>query len=69
MQIGKTFGATRLSPFVARAERFAADASGVTTIQCGLIIAIVGSAILVLTPGVQSGFDKIGEFLFDAFSI
>ena len=37
------------SPFVARAERFAADASGVTAIEHGLIIAIVGSAILVLT--------------------
>ena len=69
MQIGRRFGATRLSPFVARAERVAADASGVTAIERGLLIAIVGSAILVLTSGVQSGFDKIGELPFDAFSI
>ena len=63
------FGATRLSPFVARAARFAADISGFTAIEYGRIIAIVGSAILVLTSGVQSGFDRIGEILADAFSI
>lgn len=63
------FGATRPSPFVARAARFAADTSGDTATEYGLIIAIVGSANLVLTSGAQSGFDRIGELLFDVFSI
>ena len=58
----------RFVPVVARLKRFAADSSGVSAIEYGLIIAIIGSAILALSSGVQSGFDNVGKILAGAFS-
>jgi len=53
---------------VTRLKRFTGNCSGVTAVEYGLIIAIIGSAILALTSGVQSGFDNIGAILAGAFS-
>lgn len=60
--------AARLAPVVTRLKRFTGNCSGVTAVEYGLIIAIIGSAILALTSGVQSGFDNIGAILAGAFS-
>ncbi|ODR99332.1 hypothetical protein AUC68_04980 [Methyloceanibacter methanicus] len=58
----------RLVPVLTRLKRFTADNSGVSAIEYGLIIAIIGSAILALSSGIQSGFDNVGKILAGAFS-
>ncbi|GFO82193.1 Flp family type IVb pilin [Methyloceanibacter sp.] len=50
-------------------RRFASDASGVTSVEYGLIVAIIGGAILVMSSAVQSGFSGLVATLAEAFSL
>ena len=52
---------------VASVRTFRTDGSGVTAVEYGLIIAIIGSVILAFTADVQSGFEGIRKILASGF--
>jgi len=50
-------------------RRFVSDTSGVTSVEYGLLIAIIGGAILVMSSALQSAFSALVATLAEAFKL
>lgn len=61
--------AERPSSAAAALRLFASDTSGVTAVEYGLIAAIIGGAILVMSSALQSGFTVLVATLSEALKL